>query len=68
MFDLECGTGFVSIEIAQMVGKTGRLIASDLQEEMLQKMRNRIIDMEIVVFEAARRELQGVEGKLRQSF
>ncbi len=42
MLDLGCGPGFFSIDIAQMVGETGRLIASDLQEGMLQKLRNKI--------------------------
>jgi ubiquinone/menaquinone biosynthesis C-methylase UbiE len=42
VLDLGCGPGFFSIDIAQMVGKSGRVIASDLQEGMLQKLRNKI--------------------------
>jgi len=42
VLDLGCGPGFFSIDIAQMVGKSGRVIACDLQEGMLQKIRNKI--------------------------
>jgi len=42
VLDLGCGPGFFSIEIAQMVGKSGRVIASDLQEGMLQKLKDKI--------------------------
>jgi ubiquinone/menaquinone biosynthesis C-methylase UbiE len=47
VLDLGCGPGFFSIEIAQMVGKSGRVIASDLQEGMLQKIRNKIQGTEL---------------------
>jgi ubiquinone/menaquinone biosynthesis C-methylase UbiE len=42
VLDIGCGPGFFSIELAQMVGKSGRVIASDLQEEMLQKLKDKI--------------------------
>lgn len=42
VLDLGCGPGFFSIEIAKMVGKSGRVIAADLQEGMLQKLRDKI--------------------------
>ncbi|MEE9555752.1 MAG: class I SAM-dependent methyltransferase [Candidatus Adiutricales bacterium] len=42
VLDLGCGPGFFSIDIAQLVGKSGRVIAADLQEEMLQKLRDKI--------------------------
>ena len=47
VLDLGCGPGFFSVEIAQMVGKSGRVIASDLQEGMLQKLRHKIQDTEL---------------------
>jgi ubiquinone/menaquinone biosynthesis C-methylase UbiE len=31
VLDIGCGPGFFSIDMAQMVGKTGRVIAADLQ-------------------------------------
>jgi ubiquinone/menaquinone biosynthesis C-methylase UbiE len=42
VLDIGCGTGFFSIDMAQMVGRSGRVIASDLQEGMLQKLREKI--------------------------
>jgi ubiquinone/menaquinone biosynthesis C-methylase UbiE len=42
VLDLGCGPGFFSIDMAQMVGKSGRVIACDLQEGMLRKLRNKI--------------------------
>jgi ubiquinone/menaquinone biosynthesis C-methylase UbiE len=42
VLDVGCGPGFFSIDMAQMVGKSGRVIACDLQEGMLQKLRDKI--------------------------
>jgi ubiquinone/menaquinone biosynthesis C-methylase UbiE len=47
VLDFGCGPGFFSMDMAQMVGKSGRLIASDLQEGMLQKLRNKISGTEL---------------------
>jgi len=42
VLDFGCGPGFFSVELAQMVGESGRVIAADLQEGMLQKLRDKI--------------------------
>lgn len=42
VLDIGCGPGFFSIDMAQLVGKSGRVIASDLQEGMLHKLREKI--------------------------
>jgi len=42
ILDIGCGPGFFSIEIAKMVGKNGKVFSADLQEGMLQKLRNKI--------------------------
>ena len=42
VLDLGCGPGFFSIEMAQMVGRSGRVIAADLQDGMLQKLKSKI--------------------------
>jgi ubiquinone/menaquinone biosynthesis C-methylase UbiE len=42
VLDLGCGPGFFSIELAAMVGKSGRVIAVDLQDGMLKKLRDKI--------------------------
>jgi ubiquinone/menaquinone biosynthesis C-methylase UbiE len=47
VLDLGCGPGFFSIEMARMVGKSGRVIASDLQGGMLQKVRDKIEGTEL---------------------
>jgi ubiquinone/menaquinone biosynthesis C-methylase UbiE len=47
VLDVGCGPGFFSIDLAQMVGKSGRVIASDLQEGMLQKLSKKIQGTEL---------------------
>jgi ubiquinone/menaquinone biosynthesis C-methylase UbiE len=47
VLDIGCGPGFFSIDMAQMVGTSGRVIASDLQEGMLQKLRDKIQGTEL---------------------
>ena len=36
VLDIGCGPGFISIDMAQMVGESGQVISVDLQEGMLQ--------------------------------
>ncbi len=43
VLDVGCGPGFFSVDMAQMVGKSGLVIAVDLHEAMLQKVRDKII-------------------------
>ena len=47
VLDLGCGPGFFSIDMAQMVGKSGRVIAADMQEGMLKKIRDKIQGTEL---------------------
>ena len=47
VLDMGCGPGFFSIEMARMVGGSGRIIASDLQEGMLGKVRGKIRGTEL---------------------
>ena len=39
VLDFGCGPGFFSLDLASMVGPSGRVIAADLQEGMLRKLR-----------------------------
>ena len=48
VLDIGCGPGFFSIDMAQRVGRSGRVIASDLQEGMLQKLRGKIQGTELI--------------------
>jgi ubiquinone/menaquinone biosynthesis C-methylase UbiE len=47
VLDLGCGPGFFSIPMAEMVGESGKVIAADLQEGMLQKLREKIEGTEV---------------------
>ncbi|MBF0552431.1 MAG: methyltransferase domain-containing protein [Deltaproteobacteria bacterium] len=47
VLDMGCGPGFFSIDLAQLVGQSGRVIASDLQDGMLQKLRDKIQGTEL---------------------
>ena len=38
--DIGCGPGFFSLALAEMVGKEGRVIAADIQKEMLDKLED----------------------------
>lgn len=47
VLDLGCGPGFFSVEMAKMVGASGKVIAVDLQEGMLRKLEDKIQGTEI---------------------
>ena len=42
VLDFGCGPGYFTIDIAKMVGESGRVIAADLQDEMLQILKKKI--------------------------
>lgn len=42
VLDFGCGPGFFTVELAELVGKSGKVIAVDLQEGMLRKLREKI--------------------------
>lgn len=42
VLDVGCGPGFFTTEIAKLVGNEGKVIAADLQEGMLQKVKYKI--------------------------
>ena len=47
VLDVGCGPGFLSVDMAKLVGQSGRVIAADLQEGMLQKLRKKIQGTEL---------------------
>lgn len=47
VLDIGCGPGFFSVDLARMVGKSGRVVASDMQEGMLLKLEKKIEGTEI---------------------
>ena len=42
ILDLGCGPGFFTVEMAKMLKHSGKIIAADLQEGMLEKVRQKI--------------------------
>lgn len=44
VLDLGCGTGYFTIEIAELIRPQGKVVASDVQEGMLEILRQRIQD------------------------
>jgi len=47
VLDLGCGPGFFTVEIAKLLKESGKVIAADLQEGMLDKLRQKIKGTEI---------------------
>lgn len=47
VLDVGCGPGFFSIEMARMAGKSGRVIAVDFQQGMLDKLMDKIKGSEL---------------------
>ena len=42
VMDMGCGPGFFTVALAELVGESGRVIAVDLQEGMLQKLGDKL--------------------------
>jgi ubiquinone/menaquinone biosynthesis C-methylase UbiE len=47
VLDLGCGPGFFTLEMARMLDGSGKVIAADLQQGMLDKVRNKIRGTEL---------------------
>lgn len=47
VIDLGCGPGFFTIDMAEMVGPTGKVFAVDLQEEMLDRLATKLFDTDL---------------------
>jgi ubiquinone/menaquinone biosynthesis C-methylase UbiE len=47
VLDVGCGLGFFTLEMARMVGTSGRVIAADMQEGMLQKVKEKVKGTEL---------------------
>jgi ubiquinone/menaquinone biosynthesis C-methylase UbiE len=47
VLDFGCGPGFFSVELAKMVGSSGKVISADLQEGMLEKLKEKIKGTEL---------------------
>jgi ubiquinone/menaquinone biosynthesis C-methylase UbiE len=49
--DLGCGNGFYTLKLAQLVGHKGRVIAVDIQREMLEMLKERAADEKVMNIE-----------------
>lgn len=47
VLDMGCGPGFFTIEMAEMVGRSGKVIAADMQEGMLRKVKDKVAGTEL---------------------
>jgi ubiquinone/menaquinone biosynthesis C-methylase UbiE len=47
VLDFGCGPGFFTVDLAELVGETGQVIAVDLQEGMLDRLRKKIQNTEL---------------------
>jgi ubiquinone/menaquinone biosynthesis C-methylase UbiE len=47
VLDFGCGPGFFSVELASLVGPSGRVIAADLQKDMLERLRGKVQNTEL---------------------
>jgi len=47
VLDMGCGPGFFTVEIAKLLNGSGKVIAADLQEGMLEKIRQKVIGTEL---------------------
>jgi 2-polyprenyl-3-methyl-5-hydroxy-6-metoxy-1,4-benzoquinol methylase len=63
VLDMGCGPGFFTLALARLVGTTGRVIAVDLQEKMLQRVRKKVSGTELetrLTFHQCSREGLGI--------
>ncbi|WP_292462801.1 class I SAM-dependent methyltransferase [Methanolobus sp.] len=65
VLEVGCGPGFFTLDIARMVGKSGRVVAVDLQEGMLQIVRDKVRGSGVegrIVLHRCEAERLGVSG------
>ena len=67
VLDLGCGPGFFSVEIARMLYNSGKVIAADLQEGILNIVRNKLKGTELeqkVILHKCNEENIGITEKV----
>ncbi len=67
VLDLGCGSGFFAVEMARLVGASGRVIAADVQDGMLRQLEAKIRGTEFegrIVLHRCREDRIGVAGPL----
>jgi ubiquinone/menaquinone biosynthesis C-methylase UbiE len=67
ILDMGCGPGFFTIEIAKLLNGSGKVIAADLQDGMLEKVRQKITGTELeqrIELHKCQKQLVGVTKKV----
>ena len=67
VLDLGCGPGFFSVDLAHMGGESGRVIASDLQDGMLQRLQSKSQGTgleERIILHKCEEDKIGIEGQV----
>lgn len=67
VLDMGCGPGFFTVEIAKLLDGSGKVIAADLQDGMLDKVKQKIIGTELeqrIELHRCQNETIGVEEKV----
>ena len=67
VLDFGCGPGFFTVEIAKLLADSGRVIAADLQNGMLEKIRQKIIGTNLenrIVLHKCEKENIGINEKV----
>jgi ubiquinone/menaquinone biosynthesis C-methylase UbiE len=67
VLDVGCGPGYFTVELAKLVGDAGKVIAADLQQAMLDKVREKIAGKDIerrIILHKAEADRIGVEEKV----
>jgi ubiquinone/menaquinone biosynthesis C-methylase UbiE len=67
VLDMGCGPGYFTAEMARLAGESGRVVAADLQQAMLDKMMKKVIGFGLekrVEPHLCRAETTGVEKKV----
>jgi ubiquinone/menaquinone biosynthesis C-methylase UbiE len=66
VLDLGCGPGFFTLEMARLVGSSGKVTAADLQQGMLGKVKAKIRNTPLadrIQFHLSRTDRIGLQGK-----
>jgi ubiquinone/menaquinone biosynthesis C-methylase UbiE len=67
VLDVGCGPGYFTVELAKLVGDAGKVIAADLQQEMLDRVQKKISGKDIekrVILHKAEADRIGVAEKV----
>ncbi len=71
VIDLGCGPGYFSIDMARMVGRTGKVFAVDLQKEMLEKTQKKAKNLSLedrIIFHNCPQDKIGLSEKIKADF